>query len=153
MKINELFDELQSEIDRSKTGFGRRKLDALIVEDILNDMREALTKELESARKVIENEQSIIEAAKKKAADILDNVDVRLGELIEENKVTQLAYEKANHITDNANKQARELKSNAINYVVEVLDDVLGYLQEYTDIVNENKSNFVIKRDKDQASF
>lgn len=153
MKINELFDELQAEIDRSKTGFGRRKLDALIVEDILNDMREALTHELEAARKVIENEQSIIEAAKKKAADTLDNVDVRLGELIDENKVTQLAYEKANHVVDNAQKQARELKSNSIGYVVEVLDDVLGYLQEYMDIVNENKSNFVIKQDKDQASF
>jgi hypothetical protein len=153
MKINELFDELQAEIDRSKTGFGRRKLDALIVEDILNDMREALTHELEAARKVIENEQSIIEAAKKKAADILDNVDVRLGELIDENKVTQLAYEKSNHIVDNANKQAHELKAGSISYAVEVLDDVLGYLQEYMDIVNENKSNFVIKKDKDQASF
>lgn len=153
MKLNDLFDELQSEIDRSKTGFGRRKMDALIVEDILTDMREALDKELEAARKVVENEQNIIETAKRKAADILDNVDLRLGELIEEHKVTQLAYEKANRTVDGAQKQAQELKTNAIGYVVEVLDDVLGYLQEYIEIVNENKSNFVIKRDKNQAMF
>jgi vacuolar-type H+-ATPase subunit H len=152
MKIFELFDELQHEVESSKNAvFGKKKLDAQLVGEILEDMRAALPPDLATAQKIIENEQQIIEKAKEKAQNILDGVDTRLNELIEEHKVTQLAYEKSNRLIDIAQKQAAELRSGSTAYAVDVLDDIISYLKEYIDIVNENKQNFINKKHSDQS--
>ena len=152
MKIFELFDELQHEVESSKTAvFGKKKVDAQLVGEILEDMRAALPQDLATAQKIIENEQQIVEKAKEKAQNILDGVDSRLGELIEEHKVTQLAYEKSNRLIDIAQKQAAELRSGSTAYAVDVLDDIVAYLKEYIDIVNENKQNFINKKNNDQS--
>jgi vacuolar-type H+-ATPase subunit H len=152
MKIFELFDELQHEVEGSKNAvFGKKKLDAQLVGEILEDMRAALPQDLATAQKIIENEQQIVEKAKEKAQNILDGVDTRLGELIEEHKVTQLAYEKSNRLIDIAQKQAAELRSGSTAYAVDVLDDIVAYLKEYIDIVNENKQNFINKKNSDQS--
>jgi vacuolar-type H+-ATPase subunit H len=154
MKIDELMNELQQEIEHSKSSvFGRRKIDADLVAEILKDMRGALPQDMETAKTIIKNEESIIEKAKEKAQSILDGVESRLAELIEEHKITQLAYEKSNRLIDLAQKQAAELRSGSTAYAVDVLDDIIMYLKEYIDIVNENKSNFINKKNVDQATF
>ncbi len=154
MKIDELMNELQQEIEHSKSSvFGRRKIDADLVAEILKDMRGALPQDIETARTIIKNEESIIEKAKEKAQSILDGVESRLAELIEEHKITQLAYEKSNRLIDLAQKQAAELRSGSTAYAVDVLDDIIMYLKEYIDIVSENKSNFINKKNVDQATF
>lgn len=154
MKIDELMNELQQEIEHSKSSvFGRRKIDADLVAEILKDMRGALPQDMETAKTIIKNEESIIEKAKEKAQNILDGVESRLAELIEEHKITQLAYEKSNRLIDLAQKQAAELRSGSTAYAVDVLDDIIMYLKEYIDIVNENKSNFINKKNVDQATF
>lgn len=156
MKIFELLDELQEEIDNAKSSlFGGKKLDAELVGEILEDMRAAIPEDIQRAQAIIEQEEEILASAKEKAQDVLDGVDNKLAEMIEENKVTQLAYEKSNRMLDIANKQASDIKNGANLYAVDVLEDVASYLREYIDIVNENKSNF-IKRQKstqDQSSF
>jgi hypothetical protein len=154
MKIDELMNELQQEIEHSKSSvFGRKKIDAELVAEILEDMRGALPQDLQTAKTIILNEESIVEKAKEKAQSILDGVDARLAELIEENKITQLAYEKSNRLIDLAQKQAAELRSGSTAYAVDVLDDIIMYLKEYIDIVNENKSNFINKKNVDQSTF
>ncbi len=154
MKIDELMNELQQEIDHSKSSvFGRKKIDAELVAEILEDMRGALPQDIETAKTIIGNEESIIEKAKEKAQSILDGVDARLAELIEEHKITQLAYEKSNRLIDLAQKQAAELRGGSTAYAVDVLDDIIMYLKEYIDIVNENKSNFINKKNVDQSTF
>ena len=154
MKIDELMNELQQEIEHSKSSvFGRRKIDADLVAEILKDMRGAMPQDIETAKTIIKNEESIIEKAKEKAQTILDGVESRLTELIEEHKITQLAYEKSNRLIDLAQKQAAELRSGSTAYAVDVLDDIIMYLKEYIDIVNENKSNFINKKNVDQATF
>jgi hypothetical protein len=154
MKIDELMNELHQEIEHSKSSvFGRKKIDAELVAEILEDMRSALPQDIQTAKTIIKNEESIIEKAKEKAQNILDGVDARLAELIEEHKITQLAYEKSNRLIDLAQKQASELRGGATAYAVDVLDDIVMYLKEYIDIVNENKSNFVNKKNVDQSTF
>jgi hypothetical protein len=84
---------------------------------------------------------------------VLKGVDSKISGMIDEHRVTQLAYEKANRLVDAAERQAYELRIGANDYAVNVLEDLASYMQEYMDIISENKSNFINKKNKDQAEF
>lgn len=155
MKILDLMDEIIAEVENGKKGlFSTRKtIDVDYVLDILDEIREALPNEMEQAREVVRKEHSIIERAEKEANRILKNAQQSVNVEVDEHQVTRLAYEKANRMVDGAQKQVYELRVNANHYAVEVLDDLTAYLKEYIDIIKENKSNFINKKNKDQAEF
>ena len=155
MKIYDLLNEIMGEIDDSrKSLFGNKKtIDVDFVLEILEEIRDALPEEIVYAQEVLKRMKEIIDQAEQKAKDILDGVDNRLAELIEEHRVTQLAYEKSNRMVDVAQKQAYEIRTNANDYAVNVLEDLSSYMKEYSDIIKENKSNFINKKNKDQAEF
>ena len=155
MKIFDLLNEIIEEVDNSrKTLFGNKKtIDVEFVLEILEEIKTALPDEIVYAQEVLDHKREIIDSAQAKAKNILDGVDTRLSELIEEHKVTQLAYEKANRVIDTAQKQAYEIRVNANDYAVNVLEDLSSYMKEYMDIIKENQSNFINKKNKDQAEF
>ncbi|MEG0256940.1 MAG: hypothetical protein RR632_01420 [Christensenella sp.] len=155
MKIFDLLDEIAEEVDNSrKSLFGNKKtIDVEFVMEILEDIKAALPDEIQYAQDVLEHKRAIIDSAQDKAKNILDGVDNRLAELVEEHKVTQLAYEKANRVIDTSQKQAYEIRVNANDYAVNVLEDLSSYMKEYMDIIKENQSNFINKKNKDQAEF
>lgn len=155
MKIFSLLDELMDEVDNSrKSLFGTKKtIDVEFVLEILAEVKESLPDEIVYAQEVLEHKREIINAAQEKAKNILDGVDTQLAELVEEHRVTQLAYEKANRVIDTAQKQAYEIRVNSNDYAVNVLEDLSSYMKEYVDIIKENKSNFINKKNKDQAEF
>lgn len=155
MKVLDLISEIQEEIDNGrKTLFSNKKtIDVDFVLEILDEIKDVLPDEIVYARQLLDHEQEIINKAQAKAKNILDGVDTRLSELIDEHKVTQLAYEKSNRIIDMAQKQAYEMRVNANDYAVNVLEDISSYMKEYMDIIKENQSNFINKKNKDQAEF
>ena len=155
MKIFDLLNEIIEEVDNSrKSLFGNKKtIDVEFVLEILEEIKTALQDEIVYAQEVLDHKREIIDQAQAKAKNILDGVDARLSELIEEHKVTQLAYEKANRVIDTAQKQAYEIRVNANDYAVNVLEDLSSYMKEYMDIIKENQSNFINKKNKDQAEF
>ena len=155
MKIFDLLNEIIEEVDNSRKAlFGNKKtIDVEFVLEILEEIKTALPDEIVYAQEVLDHKREIIDSAQAKAKNILDGVDTRLSELIEEHKVTQLAYEKANRVIDTAQKQAYEIRVNANDYAVNVLEDLSSYMKEYMDIIKENQSNFINKKNKDQAEF
>ena len=155
MKVFDLLDEIIEEVDNSrKSLFGNKKtIDVEFVLEILEEIKAALPEEIVYAQEVLDHKREIIDSAQGKAKNILDGVDNRLSELVEEHKVTQLAYEKANRVIDAAQKQAYEIRVNANDYAVNVLEDLSSYMKEYMDIIKENQSNFNNKKNKDQAEF
>ena len=155
MKVFDLLDEIIEEVDNSrKSLFGNKKtIDVEFVLEILEEIKAALPEEIVYAQEVLDHKREIIDSAQGKAKNILDGVDNRLSELVEEHKVTQLAYEKANRVIDAAQKQAYEISVNANDYAVNVLEDLSSYMKEYMDIIKENQSNFINKKNKDQAEF
>ncbi|BDF58403.1 hypothetical protein CE91St36_12200 [Christensenellaceae bacterium] len=155
MKIFDLIDEILDEIENGrKSLFGNKKtIEVDFVLEILNEIKEAMPEDLLYAQEVLGHKQEIINQAQEKAKNILDGVDNRLAELIEEHRVTQLAYEKSNRMIDMAQKQAYEIRVNANDYAVNVLEDLSSYMREYMDIIKENQSNFINKKNKDQAEF
>lgn len=155
MKVYDLLNEIIEEVDNSrKSLFGNKKtIDVDFVLEILEEIKAALPDEIVYAQEILDHKRDIIDSAQGKAKNILDGVDNRLSELVEEHKVTQLAYEKANRVIDTAQKQAYEIRVNANDYAVNVLEDLSSYMKEYMDIIKENQSNFINKKNKDQAEF
>ncbi|MBC5647240.1 hypothetical protein [Christensenella tenuis] len=155
MKVYDLLNEIIEEVDNSrKSLFGNKKtIDVDFVLEILEEIKAALPDEIVYAQEILDHKREIIDSAQGKAKNILDGVDNRLSELVEEHKVTQLAYEKANRVIDTAQKQAYEIRVNANDYAVNVLEDLSSYMKEYMDIIKENQSNFINKKNKDQAEF
>ncbi len=155
MRVLDLIDEILLEIDNGrKSLFSNKKtIDTDYVLEVIEEIRDALPEDLAMAREVLENEEMIIFKAQEKAKNVLDGVDTRLEELINENKVTQLAYERANATIDNAKRQAHEIMENANDYAINVLDDLSSYMKEYIVIVRENKSNFISKKNMQQSEF
>ncbi|MGI6152770.1 MAG: hypothetical protein ACOYJB_02885 [Christensenellaceae bacterium] len=155
MKVLELIDEILDEIEQSRKGLftNKKTIDVDFVLEILEEIKEALPQDVLYAQEVLDKEKDIVVEAQEEATNIMDHADKQLNKMIEEHKVTQLAYEKANRIVDAAQKQSYELRVNANNYAVEVLEDVSSYLGEYIDIIRENQSNFINRKNKDQAEF
>ena len=155
MKVIDLINEIQEEIESSrKSLFGNKKtIEVDFVLEILEEIRESLPKDIVYAQEVLDHKNEILNQAQEKARDILEGADNQLSELIEEHRVTQLAYEKSNRMIDTAQKQAYEIRVNANEYAVNVLEDISSYMKEYMDIIKENQSNFINKKNKDQAEF
>lgn len=155
MKVLELIDEIIAEIETSKKSLfsGKKTIDVDFVLDILDEIKEAMPEEIIYAQKIIDKENRILGQAQKNAEGIMVNARKQVSEQVEEHQVVQLAYEKANRMIEDSRKQAFELRVNSSNYAVEVLDDLMAYMGEYMDIINENKSNFISKKNKDQAEF
>lgn len=155
MKVLDLLDEIMAEIEDSRKSLfsSKKTIEVDYVLDILEEIREAIPEDIKRAQQVLDKEQSIISEAQAKAKDMLNGMDTRINEMIEEHRVTQLAYEKSSRILDTAEQQAYELRANSNDYAVNVLDDLMSYLKEYIDIIQENKSNFINKKNKDQSEF
>ncbi len=155
MKIFELMNELITEIEESKKSIfsGKKTIEVDYVLDILNEINDVLPKEIHYAREIINQKQAIINDARNKAHKILEGANYRLHELVEDSRVTQLAYEKSNRLIDEAKSQAYEIKLNADDYAVNVLEDLISYMNEYKNIIRQNKDNIMVKKDRNQRSL
>jgi vacuolar-type H+-ATPase subunit H len=155
MRILELLDEIAAEIENSRKSLfsAKRTIEVDYVLDILAEIKDTIPDDIRQAQEILDNEKKIISEARDKAQNVLSGVDSRINEMIEEHRVTQLAYEKSNRLLDAAEHQAYELRAGANDYAVNVLDDLMSYMKEYMDIIQENKSNFINKKNKDQAEF
>lgn len=155
MKVLDLLDEIMAEIEDSRKSLfsSKKTIEVDYVLDILEEIREAIPDDIKRAQQILDKEQSIISEAQSKAKEMLSGMDNRINEMIEEHRITQLAYEKSSRLLDTAEQQAFELRANSNDYAVNVLDDLMSYLKEYIDIIQENKSNFINKKNKDQSSL
>lgn len=155
MKVLDLLDEIMAEIEDSRKSLfsSKKTIEVDYVLDILEEIRSAIPEDIKRAQQILDKEQYILSDAQSKAQDVLSGMDTRINEMIEEHRVTQLAYEKSSRLLDTAEQQAHELRANSNDYAVSVLDDLTSYLKEYIDIIQENKSNFINRKNKDQAEL
>lgn len=154
MKVLDLLDEIMAEIEDSRKSLfsSKKTIEVDYVLDILEEIRAAIPEDIKRAQQILDKEQTIISDAQSKAQDVLTSVDTRINEMIEEHRVTQLAYEKSTRLLDTAEQQAQELRANSNDYAVNVLDDLTSYLKEYIDIIQENKSNFINRKNRDHSA-
>jgi uncharacterized membrane-anchored protein YjiN (DUF445 family) len=141
-KIEQLIDEIEDYIDSCK--YKPFSADIILVnkaeiEDLLRELRMKTPEEIQKYKKIVSNTEAIINDAKQKAQDLLDNAAVQTNELISEHQIMQQAYSQANEIVEMASQQAQEILDNA---TIEA-NNVKAAAMEYTDSILANLENIL----------
>jgi uncharacterized membrane-anchored protein YjiN (DUF445 family) len=149
-KIEQLIEEIQDYIDSCK--YKPFSNDVIYVnkseiEDLLRELRMKTPEEIQKYKKIVSNTEAIINDAKQKAQDLLDNAAVQTNELISEHQIMQQAYAQANEIVELARQQGQEILDNA---TIEA-NNVKAAAMEYTDSILANLEN-IIKQSIDMST-
>ncbi len=108
--------------------------------DIINDIREGLPSEILEAEEINKEKNQILYDAEKESEQIVEDANDKVDLLIDQNKITQMAYEKAEEIVKEAENSAREIRLSANEYVEDILADLESYIQRNLDIVRQNRT-------------
>lgn len=139
-RIEQLIDEIETYIDNCK--YKAFSTDIIMVnkveiDELLRELRLKTPEEIKRYQKIISNKEAILNDAKQKAQDLLDNAAIQTNELISEHQIMQQAYAQANEIVELATKQAQEILDNATIQA----NSVKASVMEYTDNILANLEN------------
>lgn len=148
MKINELLDELKEEIDNSpKSVFSnKRSVDADIMHEIITDITTALPEEIKEAKRIVEEKEQIIAAARDEAAAIVSSAEDELQTRISENEIVREAEVKANELKELAQGNAKEIVIGAREYADDILKELESYFADYLKMIRKNRMELSNKR-------
>lgn len=153
-RIEQIISDIEAYIDDCKyIRFSSTKIavDKEKLEDMLSELRLRTPEEVKKYQKILNNTDAIIQDAKEKAEDIINQAQIHTSELIDQHEIMQQAYQKANkmieeasvqaqHILDSATNDANEIRMGAIQYTDDMLEK-LQYIIEHSIKDNRNKYN------------
>ena len=151
MKTLELIQELTEEIEASpRVAFSRKyAVDFDVVMEIIEDIRSSLPEDIILAEEIINKKNTILSDAREEADSILNGADDRVTRLIEEDEITQAAYQKSAEITEAAKLNAREIRKGVVEYADEILENLELELEDYLAIIRDNREElFSTKKTK-----
>ena len=85
--------------------------------EILDDAREALPTDFESARKIIETRDAIIEEARVSAEQLITIAREDVSQMVEQTSIVQIARDEARKILDDARETAELEKQEVEEYI------------------------------------
>ena len=141
-RIEQLIDEIEEYIDNCK--YKAFSTDIIMVnkaeiDELLRELRMKTPEEIKRYQKIISNKEAILNDAKQKAQELIDNATVQTNELISEHQIMQQAYAQANEIVELATKQAQEILDNATTEA----NGVKAAAMQYTDDILANLGNSI----------
>lgn len=136
-----LVDELQGEIEMAPTkGFSKQKaLDANILLEIVEDIKEALHREFDTSRKVLLEKDAMLSSAQAQADAIVKEARERAAEMVADDVITKTAQDQAARMIEKAKQQSRDIKRNAERYAYEVFDELEAFYNDSLDLLSENR--------------
>lgn len=141
MDVMGLLDYLREEVEAAtKVPFTANcMIDREKVLDLIEDIRSNLPHELAEAEEIRAQRNQIIEEAEHEAEGIRADASQRADQLIEENEITQEAYDRARAILEQAQHAAEETRLSANEYVEDILADMETYITHQLNIVRTNR--------------
>ena len=141
-KIEQQIDQIEDFIDScryqtfSKTNIivDKDELDAL-----LEELRARTPEEIKHYQRIINNKEAILEDAKRRAEEMINEATVHTNELVNEHEIMQQAYVHANEIVRLATQQGQDILDKAISEAnayrasaQQYMDDMLARLEQNT---------------------
>ena len=141
-KIEQQIDQIEDFIDScryqtfSKTNIivDKDELDAL-----LEELRARTPEEIKHYQRIINNKDAILEDARRKAEEMINEATVHTNELVNEHEIMQQAYVQANEIVRLATQQGQDILDKAISEAnqyrasaTQYMDDMLAQLEQST---------------------
>ena len=143
--VEEIVSMMETIVDEAKffpMSHGKVMIEKDQFLDMLADLREALPRELEDARRIFADRSNILENAKKDAEMTTRAAEDRAKRLIDHDEIVKQAQMKANEIISTAQLQSRELKKAAIEYADSVLAQVDEQLNKSIVEVRQRRQSF-----------
>lgn len=140
--LHEMIDDIEILIDEAKPARfnpGKVVIDRDVLITVIEELRKQIPGEIERSHKVMMNKDAILEDARIKAQNIVDQAAREAGELIDENEIVEMAKMRAkemeeaalNHANDvihNANEEADQVRYGALQYTCDIMEDVQDYI-------------------------
>lgn len=140
--LHEMIDDIEVLIDEAKPARfspGKINIDKDVLVTVIEELRKQIPGEIERSHKIILSKDAILEDARAKAQNIVNQAAKEAGELIEHNEIVEMAKmradeletnarETARTVVHNANEEANQIRAGALRYVNEIMEDVQGYV-------------------------
>ena len=140
--LHEMIDDIEILIDEAKPARfnpGKVVIDRDVLITVIEELRKQIPGEVERSHKVMMNKDAILEDARIKAQNIVNQAAREAGELIDENEIVEMAKMRAkemeeaalNHANDvihNANEEAEQVRYCALQYTCDIMEDVQDYI-------------------------
>ena len=118
------------------------------MDDYLRELRRKAPDEIERYRKIIRNQEAIIEDARNKASVLINEAVQQQDEMVSQNEIMSIAYKQADDIVVLARQQAQgivdQAASDAYNLRNEAnayLEGIMVYLEELLDSASASASS------------
>ena len=141
-KIEQQIDQIEDYIDScryqtfSKTNIivDKEELDGL-----LEELRARTPEEIKHYQRIINNKDAILEDARRKAEEMINEATVHTNELVNEHEIMQQAYAQANEIVRLATQQGQDILDKAISEAnayrssaAQYMEDMLAQIEQST---------------------
>ena len=127
MSIEDILDEMENLLlEASRVPFtDKRVIEEDDLAKLLDDLRDALPRELQQAREMLSQRQQFLEQTKAEAQKIMEQAKAYCSKMTDEDIITKQAQEQADAILNQARQSANTLQNDAVNYA----GDVFVYLE------------------------
>jgi len=149
-KIEQTIEDIEALIDSCKfKSFSNTHIivDKEELESLVSELRKRAPEEIKHYQKIISNREAIINEAKQKAKQLIDEASAQTTELISQHEIMLKAYEQADQIVedainnaqailDQATLEANEVKMSAMQYTDSLLSNIEEALGNYIGATN-----------------
>ena len=141
-KIEQQIDQIEDFIDSCRyQTFSKTNIivDKDELDGMLEELRARTPEEIKHYQRIITNRDAILEDARRKAEEMINEATVHTNELVNEHEIMQQAYAQANEIVRLATQQGQDILDKAVSEAnayrtsaAQYMDDMLAQLEEST---------------------
>ena len=155
MDVNSLLDKLENIIAgawRIPMTKGKCAVSVVDIQNLIDDIRLALPKEIKQAKVIVEDRNNILSDARQEAKNIVGNAQKQANYMVSETYIVKHSKRTASKILLGARQKTSEMRQNTNEYIENIIDNLEKVLQttlkEFRTTVKETKQ--VIKKNKNR---
>ena len=141
-KIEQQIDQIEDYIDSCRyQTFPKTNIivDKDELDGLLEELRARTPEEIKHYQRIINNKDAILEDARRKAEEMINEATVHTNELVNEHEIMQQAYAQANEIVRLATQQGQDILDKAISEAnayrssaAQYMEDMLAQIEQST---------------------
>ena len=154
--LHEMIDDIEVLIDEAKPARfspGKIMIEKDVLMTVIEELRKQIPGEIERSHKIILNKDAILEDARVKSQQMIDQNEVVEMAKMRANEIETHAKDTARSVVHNANEEADQIRAGALRYVNEIMEDVQGYVASVKEAQESVFNQLLSALDSDLASI